>query len=372
MFCSECGTKVDDTSSFCAECGNATEVKTETAAPVEQMSTSNIMEENVNVMPVMESAPVIKVKKKINKLILGEILLIIALIGGLAYFYMECFMPTVVIENFIDAYNDSEYKDMYDMLLIDEESKAFVTKDAFAIAAELEQKKWHGDVDVEHMEINTIDFNNAEVFVSLEDDVLGRLNTTITLKRAGLQWYIVESDLQIRLLKDAQIRVTKDTQVEVDGVILTDGKIEGDTQVYNFYTSWGSDHLVDLALERRESCSYIDTFLVDEESLYLENYFELDIEEYVAVKDLALKDLAEEFEDRGKCYIVDETIPMALKLSYDDEYNEYIEIVITAVTEELNSENWYTRKYNQIAEMSYYRNDDGDWKLKNHTLTMGN
>ena len=154
MFCEKCGTKNEDNSRFCEECGAALEVgggcdgvKSVSDSPQKNTFTapklSDTMSEtpfNNNSLPKAEKKPM----STKNKIILVAIAVLIILCGSLYSFGKIATAPEKIVEKYFENISAQKYEEAYEYM--DIESNEFTTKDMFVKVMENRNGEKEADI----------------------------------------------------------------------------------------------------------------------------------------------------------------------------------------------------------------------------------
>lgn len=124
MHCPECGKKVEDGALFCGECG--AKIPKEESKPAKKKTVKKTPPKKKGVTRLGEGY-----SPKAKKIIIAQIIILIALIGAFFYLGTRSSKPEAAANQFVKDYNDKKWSKIYDAYDFDGGDNKFLTRDAF-------------------------------------------------------------------------------------------------------------------------------------------------------------------------------------------------------------------------------------------------
>ena len=217
MFCGECGTKNDTTSTFCCECG--------AKLVQEQVNVNNnIPTNNANVAPK-------KPMSKKSKIIIAVVVAIAALLGVGYKVGSDMTSPKSVAKEFFEAMRNKDSDAIYKHLEI-EGDKTFVSKKAFK---KVMDKELDDDLSkIQNYKISEVTYSDdkltAKVKISytVEGYTTEKSETINLVKKEDKKllffdnWAIADLTAKSMVIEDYEITVDKDAKITYDGIKVAD------------------------------------------------------------------------------------------------------------------------------------------------------
>lgn len=202
MFCEECGTKNKQGSAFCEKCGHK----------FEQQSVQR------------EKKPM----SKKNKIILGVVIGVVALLTAAYFIISAMFKPEKVALKYFKAFTSKDADAIYNTLKL-EDSKFVskkILKEAIGNDDEIELENYSVDEVEKDGQITTVVIKYVE-----KGETKERTKTIRLAKSSEKQWLIFDKwvvDTSDIIAKDVTVSVPKDSTLKINGIKVP-GKYEKDT-----------------------------------------------------------------------------------------------------------------------------------------------
>ena len=202
MFCEECGTKNKQGSAFCEKCGHK----------FEQQSVQR------------EKKPM----SKKNKIILGVVIGVVALLTAAYFIISAMFKPEKVALKYFKAFTSKDADAIYNTLKL-EDSKFVskkILKEAIGNDDEIELENYSVDEVEKDGQITTVVIKYVE-----KGETKERTKTIRLAKSSEKQWLIFDKwvvDTSDIIAKDVKVSVPKDSTLKINGIKVP-GKYEKDT-----------------------------------------------------------------------------------------------------------------------------------------------
>lgn len=215
MFCPKCGVKNPDEATFCKECG-ARIVQEEIVIP------------QIDQMPQPSQPPVIRKPLTIkHKIIMGEILVLLALVAGFYWVGNSISNPEQLMEKYVKTQLDGKWDDLYSFHQVKE--SAFINKDQFIQAMEAKAST-SPDISNYKVIMNPFDDEGTGIkkkvsvqYVTQDGEDEYEDFTLILQKEKAFfffdKWMVSDSSFAV---SDFTINAGKEMVVQVDGVTLDD------------------------------------------------------------------------------------------------------------------------------------------------------
>lgn len=281
MFCGECGTKNSSGSKFCENCG----AKIEQETTVEQNSTANM----ANEAPVMvASQPVQAVNtiqqfndtatnqmtnnqklsqtqkkpmSKKNKMIIGIIVAIVAVIAGCYYYVSTLTTPEKIAESYFNAVIENDAKKIYKF--IDVEKSKFTTEKMFEKVVKNSTSKEKNTEVVnyqvgkpQYKDLNKMTATVTITYVLKDSEKSQTMDVKLT-KSKEKKWVLFEnwlvSTAAYTVADDFEIRVNKNSKVSIEGETLGKDYFNKEdsttsTDVYTIPKMFAGKYIIKIAL----------------------------------------------------------------------------------------------------------------------------
>ena len=236
MFCSECGTKLEEDAVFCGECGHKVELETEVKEETVEIKEEPKQEEKNK----KENEP--REKKKSKKGIVAIVLLIlIAALLGVGYkIGSDLTNPKHIANEYIKAVINNDTNKLYNYLDLSGD-KTFVSKKIFK---ELMPEEDYTDIEnYKITEVTKKDLTAVVKFSYIVKNEKGEKEEKINLKKVGGKEYLifdkwkVDQDFSDFTLKDYTIKAIKGSEITYAGVKVTDKYLDSNksNEQYDVY-----------------------------------------------------------------------------------------------------------------------------------------
>lgn len=276
MFCPECGSKNDDNSAFCGNCG--------TKLVTEGVQESSVLKEGKR-----------KFSLPVSKALFIEsaiVILSIAIFTGV--YQVQCSAKSTA-KKYAKAVIEKDWNTIYDLISM-KKSGDFMTKEAFVTAYTIESgTETSTDVDILSVDKRSGGLLNAKYCVEYDvGDYADEMD--IRLKRQGLLWKVVTQSYPA---DKYTFHVPAGAEVSVDKIKVPENMKAAATETgydtYEIPKIFGDTHYVEVKGEKIKTKGSLLTNYADEGSDYLLNAIEADYtsESVKDVMEQAGKDMKE-------------------------------------------------------------------------------
>ena len=219
MFCGECGAKNNSEDRFCSECG----------APLVQEENKTNTNSSIVKKPRQPMS-------KINKIIVGLVIIVIAILGVLYKIGSDITNPKTIANNYIKATVNQDGDKLYKYLEI-EGDDTFISKDIFK---ELLKNSNTDSKKVENYKITEVQYSDEKLTATVKFTYTVEGSTSEKTSSVNLSkqknkkflifdnWKVKDTSISSVTVENYKIKVTKGSKVTFAGVELNDKYLDKD------------------------------------------------------------------------------------------------------------------------------------------------